>query len=90
MKDLVPLPSIVYSDFIASNQNDRANNLIPGDNKAVHLKVIRQNIRDFKLNNNLDKVLVLWTANTERFCVEDSSVHGTTELLMKAVEENHP
>ena len=41
MKDLVPLPSIVYSDFIASNQNDRANNLIPGDNKAEHLKVIR-------------------------------------------------
>jgi myo-inositol-1-phosphate synthase len=90
LKDLVPLPSIYYPDFIASNQCDRADNLLPGNNKLDHLNAIRKNIRDFKQENNLDKVLVLWTANTERFCVEQPEIHGTTERLMKAVAENHP
>lgn len=27
----------------------------------------RQDIRDFKAKNGLDTVIVLWTANTERF-----------------------
>ena len=27
---------------------------------------IRNNIKEFKLKNNLDKVILLWTANTER------------------------
>ena len=28
---------------------------------------LRQDIRDFKLRTGVDKVIVLWTANTERF-----------------------
>lgn len=31
------------------------------------MKQIRADIRDFKAANGLDKVVVLWTANTERF-----------------------
>lgn len=33
LKELKPLPSIYYPDFIAGNQEDRANNLIPKGNK---------------------------------------------------------
>lgn len=33
-----------------------------------HLQKIRKDIKDFKEENKLDKVIVLWTANTERFC----------------------
>jgi myo-inositol-1-phosphate synthase len=32
-----PLPSIYYPDFIAANQSDRANNLIPAGTKQVPL-----------------------------------------------------
>ena len=38
----------------------------------------------------MDKVILLWTANTERFCVEDPNVHGTAEKLLKAIESSHP
>jgi len=48
MKDIVPLPSIYYEDFIAKNQKDRANNVIPGNNKLEHLERIRKDIRNFK------------------------------------------
>lgn len=46
MAPMVPLPSIYYPDFIAANQEDRADNVIPG-NKAcmAHVEKIRQDIR---------------------------------------------
>lgn len=46
MAEMKPLPSIYYPDFIAANQNDRADNLIPG-NKAcmAHVEQIRKDIR---------------------------------------------
>lgn len=44
MKAITPLPSIYYPDFIAANQADRANNLIPGSKKE-QLEKLRQDIR---------------------------------------------
>jgi myo-inositol-1-phosphate synthase len=41
MRNFVPLPSIYYEDFIAANQTDRANNVLPGNNKQQHLEHIR-------------------------------------------------
>ena len=66
LKHMVPMPSIYYPDFIAANQSSRADNLIPGNDKHKHLEQIRADIRNFKKNNNLDKIVVCWTANTER------------------------
>lgn len=56
LKSLKPLPSIYHKDYIASNQSDRADNLIYGG-KQVQLDTVRKDIRDFKKNNNLDKVV---------------------------------
>ena len=56
MKELVPLKGIYYPDFIAANQADRADNVLPGEDKQEHLAHLRQDIRDFKRNNQLDKV----------------------------------
>ena len=46
------------------------------------MEIIQKNIRDFKKENELDKVLVLWTANTERFTVIDEHLHGTYKAIM--------
>jgi len=48
METMVPLPGIYYQDFIAENQKERADNILPGDNKRDHLEKIRKDIRDFK------------------------------------------
>ena len=56
LEGLKPLPSIYHSDFIASNQSNRADNLIVG-NKKHQLDTIRKDISNFKLINNLDKVM---------------------------------
>jgi myo-inositol-1-phosphate synthase len=44
MQKMKPLPSIYYSDFIAANQEYRANNVLVGT-KAEHLEKIRSDIR---------------------------------------------
>jgi myo-inositol-1-phosphate synthase len=84
-----PLPSIYYPDFIAANQEARADNLIPGADKQVHLEHIRADIRKFKEDNDLDRVIVFWTANTERYSDIIPGVNDTADALLKAIQESH-
>ncbi|QYS94517.1 Inositol-3-phosphate synthase [Trichoderma simmonsii] len=90
MAELKPLPSIYYPDFIAANQEDRADNLLEGSKACnAHVEQIRKDIRDFKANNGLDKVVVLWTANTERYADIVDGVNDTADNLLKAIEQGH-
>lgn len=84
-----PLPSIYYPDFIAANQEARADNLIPGDDKQVHLEHIRADIRKFKQENQLDRVVVFWTANTERYSDIIPGVNDTADNLLNAIKTSH-
>ncbi|PMD66133.1 myo-inositol-1-phosphate synthase-like protein [Hyaloscypha bicolor E] len=90
MASLVPLPSIYYPDFIAANQEDRADNLLEGSKACMeHVEQIRKDIRDFKVTNNLDKVIVQWTANTERFADLIPGINDTAANLMNAIKNGH-
>ncbi|KAF8545468.1 hypothetical protein BDD12DRAFT_800524 [Trichophaea hybrida] len=88
MKGFVPLPSIYYPDFIAANQEGRANNLLTGT-KQDHLEKIRGDIRSFKETNGLDKVIVLWTANTERYAEIIPGINDTADNLLNAIKSSH-
>lgn len=85
MSSMRPRPSIYYPDFIAANQSDRADNVLPGS-KQDHLERIRADIRDFKTARGLDKVVVLWTANTERFTDVTPGVNDTADNILRAIE----
>ncbi|KAI7866297.1 hypothetical protein BDF14DRAFT_1728714 [Spinellus fusiger] len=90
LSTLKPLPSIYYPDFIAANQSTRADNLLPGDNKLEHCEQIRKDIRDFKQTNQLDSVVVVWSANTERYSDIIPGVNDTADNFLKAVADSHP
>ncbi|KAJ3873923.1 hypothetical protein F5051DRAFT_109271 [Lentinula edodes] len=85
-----PLPSIYYPDFIAANQETRADNLIPGQDKQAHLEHIRADIRKFKKDNGLDRAVVFWTANTERYSDIIPGVNDTAENLLSSIKSSHP
>ncbi|RQM07384.1 hypothetical protein DH86_00003128, partial [Scytalidium sp. 3C] len=90
MAEMVPLPSIYYPDFIAANQEDRADNVIKGSKACnEHVEHLRNDIKEFKAKNGLDKVIVLWTANTERYADIIEGVNDTAENLLKAIENGH-
>eukprot|EP01006_Ploeotia_vitrea_P044709 TRINITY_DN66856_c0_g2_i1.p2 TRINITY_DN66856_c0_g2~~TRINITY_DN66856_c0_g2_i1.p2 ORF type:complete len:524 (+),score=342.60 TRINITY_DN66856_c0_g2_i1:190-1761(+) len=85
MATMTPLPSIYYPDFIAANQEDRADNVMKGT-KQENLEQVRADIRKFKEENGLDKVIVLWTANTERFCDVQAGLNDTADNLLAAIK----
>merc|ERR1719410_1030010 len=85
MKDIVPLPSVYFPDFIAANQGERADNVIKGT-KQTQMEQLRKDMRDFKTKNNLDKVILLWTANTERFASIEEGVNDTADNLLASIK----
>ncbi|TPP46327.1 Myo-inositol-1-phosphate synthase family protein [Leishmania donovani] len=88
MRKLCPLPAIFDIDFVAANQKDRANNVLDTCDRWEAVEQVRKDIRDFKSANKLDKVIVLWTANTERFSEHRDGVHDTAENLLAALKRN--
>ncbi|KAI9346385.1 hypothetical protein DFJ73DRAFT_626391 [Zopfochytrium polystomum] len=88
LAQFVPLPSIYYPDFIAANQEDRADNVVPGTKKE-HVEHIRNDIRQFKAQHGLDRVVVLWTANTERYADIIPGVNDTEANLLAAIDAGH-
>lgn len=88
MKDLKPRKALFDPEFVASNQKDRADNILQITDKWAQVEQIRADIRDFKNKCQLDKVIVLWTANTERFTDVQEELHSSAEKLIAAIKRN--
>lgn len=74
-------------DFIAANQSERADNIVKGSKKE-QMETIRQQIRDFKQSSQVDKVIVLWTANTERYSSVAEGLNDTAENFLASIDNN--
>lgn len=85
LKDMHPRPSIFNPSYVASNQKARADNIIEGV-KLYQMEKIRADIRDFKTTSGVDKIVVMWTANTERYSKVESGIHDTEENLRAAIK----
>ena len=59
MKDMVPLPGIYDPDYIAANQDQRADQIIKGS-KHEQMETVREHIREFKQSTGVDKVSRFW------------------------------
>lgn len=73
--------------FVAPNQKDRADNILTGTRKEL-IEQVRAQIRNFKSVNQLEKLIILWSANTERYMEIDPKIHGTEEALLAAIDRN--
>ena len=85
MQKIKPLPSCYFPDFIAANQGERADNVLEGT-KQEQMEKLQQHIKDFKSTNKVDKVIILWTANTERFASVEEGVNDTAENLLESIQ----
>ncbi|KAF7351434.1 Inositol-3-phosphate synthase [Mycena sanguinolenta] len=88
-----PLPSIYYPDFIAANQEARADNVVPGADKQAHLDHLRRDIRKFKADHELDCVVALMTRRTTYFAAIKQShfeVSPSTLFAVAAILEGEP
>ena len=53
--------------------------------KCEAVEKVRQDIREFKAAHDLDKVIVLWTANTERLTEIREGTHDTSDNNLAAL-----
>ncbi len=63
-----------------------------GSSKMDLAEQLRQDIRDFKANNNCDRLVMVWCGSTEIY-IEESTVHQTIESLEEGLrnsDENIP
>ncbi|XP_003740765.1 inositol-3-phosphate synthase [Galendromus occidentalis] len=86
MKNMVPRKSVYDPDFIAANQEARADNVYVGLTKKEELEKIREDLRDMK--KKCANVIVLWTANTERFSSLEAGLNDTASNLLAAIDRN--
>ena len=85
MNKIKPLPGIYDPDFIALNQKERANHIISGT-KQQQMEQIINDIHNFK--KSVDKVIVLWTANTERYSDIKIGINDTYDNLKNSILNN--
>ena len=67
-------------------------NIMVGKTRWEMVEQLREDIRNFKKENGLDRVVVLWAASTEVYVPVDEEVHGTLaalEAAMKADDKEH-
>jgi len=65
---ITPQPAAFNGEYIAANQADRADNILSGTNRDK-VDQIREDIRFMK--NRTEKVVLLWSANTEAFLLPE-------------------
>jgi len=82
LEKIVPLTSVLNQDYIAANQADRVNNVFTGTNQEC-IDKIRKDIQDMKAKT--DKVIVLWTANTEMYMLPELA---DIESLKSKIDRN--
>lgn len=89
LEGITPLPGAFDENFIAKNQQARATNVIESRDKGVQLDRLRKDIREFKERHSLEFVVVIWTANSEKYAEESRGVNDTAENLLDSISKSH-
>lgn len=88
LENIQPWPGIYLPTFIAQNQTSRANHLIESKSTVLdYVREIGKNIRQFKEENKLDKVTILWSGTTERYIDESTEYHQNSDKLLQYIEK---
>jgi myo-inositol-1-phosphate synthase len=56
--------------------------------KYEYMEMLREDIRNFKKKNNLDRLVMIWTGSTEIF-LKPSAVHNTKDSFIQGMKDNH-
>jgi myo-inositol-1-phosphate synthase len=59
------------------------------NNWYEYYEMVRDDIRNFKEKNGVDRMVMIWTGSTEVY-MKESEVHQSKAAFEKAMKENHP
>jgi myo-inositol-1-phosphate synthase len=84
LKGIKPMPAVFENRYVT---RIHGTNVKKGKNKRDLAEQLRQDIRDFKEKNKLDRLVVVWCASTEIY-IKAGPQHATLAQFEKAMEAN--
>ena len=84
LSGIKPMPAVFDNKYVTRLNGT---NVKQGKTKRDLAEQLRQDIRDFKTRNKLDRVVIVWCASTEIF-IKPGPQHATIEQFEKAMERN--
>ena len=89
LEKIVPMKAAFDHNYASRLDGD---NVKDCKNRWDMMEQLREDIRNFKVANNCDRIVVLWAASTEIYVPVDEKIHGTLAALeeaMKADDREH-
>ena len=86
LEALRPMPGVFDREYV---KNLEGTHVKGGATKFEQMEAIREDIRNFRQENNLDRVVVIWCASTEVY-LESSEIHLSIEAFERGMQENSP
>jgi myo-inositol-1-phosphate synthase len=84
MRAIKPMPAVFENHYVT---RINGTNVKKGKTKRDLAEQLRQDMRDFREKNGLDRVVIVWCASTEIF-IRPGAQHATIEAFEKAMDEN--
>ena len=89
LEKIVPMKAAFDKNYASRLDGD---NVKSSKDRWDMMEQVREDIRNFKAENNCTRVVVLWAASTEVYVPVDENIHGTLaamEAAMKADDKEH-
>jgi myo-inositol-1-phosphate synthase len=84
LASIKPMPAVFDNHYVT---RINGTNVKKGKTKRDLAEQLRQDIRDFKSKNKLDRVVIVWCASTEIF-IKAGPQHATIEQFERAMDNN--
>jgi myo-inositol-1-phosphate synthase len=85
LRSITPIPAVFDQKYVSRLEPE---NVKEQTSKLELLEALRQDIRDFKAQHGLDRVVLIWAASTEIY-IEPSEIHQNLGALDAAIYSNH-
>ena len=86
LSEQVPMKAVFNRDYVKKLDGPYVKK---AQNKYEFTEQLREDIREFKTKNNLDRLVMVWCGSTEIF-IRPSEVHNSKESFINGMKENHP
>ncbi|MBQ4294523.1 MAG: inositol-3-phosphate synthase [Prevotella sp.] len=85
LEKIVPMKAAFDKNYAKRLDGDNVKDV---KNRWEMTEAVREDIRQFKKDNGISRVVVIWAASTEIYVPVHMPVHGSIESLEKAMKEN--
>ncbi len=85
LERILPMKGVFDKNYV---KNLDGSYIKKGENKYELMEKLQDDIKKFKKENNLNRLVVIWAASTEIY-IKEGGVHQNLDSFIKGMKENH-